>query len=279
MKIIYGFEDFKHVIHNMKQKEEKDASWLEYYKNYKHVFDAIFENLYMTDAETIRKTIIPNVNFYGLANTAEESVKAHDEAKITKIVEACKRYFHFNTEFNVYALVGFGHIDGTAISSSNAPFMYLGLERLVNIDVEQLIQHEFNHLVRFSTLNELNDGRSMTVGQLVIAEGLATLTPLVMNQMDVSETALQKMLFLDPYQYSHLKDNFDLIEQEIKHDFYNVLTPERMAKYFMMNEDSKYGKAGYFFGMHIILTLLNRGWDLRDLTYLDSELICDEFNK
>ncbi|MCM3667236.1 DUF2268 domain-containing protein [Mesobacillus subterraneus] len=275
MQVHNGLNSFLNVIKNLENNQSKEEAWLNYYKEYREIFDTIFANLYMTDIEKKKQYIVPHIDFYSLAEQANKSSQVIDQAEVTEVLKKAADYFKFTKEFDVYMLVGFGHIDGTALPAASRPFLYLGLERLSNIDIERLIQHEFNHLVRFDSLLEDN----LTVGQLIIAEGLATLTPLIMNKMDFSHSNLQKMLFLDDQQYNLLKENIHLIEQDIKLDFEKNITPSLMEKYFMLNENLKFGKSGYFFGMQVLLTLLKNGWELKDLTLLNSNLIWNEYQK
>jgi uncharacterized protein YjaZ len=229
----------------------------------------------MTDLENV-KSMVKDTDFNQLAQQAEESLLVNSIRDIKAIVDKCISFFNFQQDFDVYLLVGLGHIDGTALKAKK-PFIYLGLERLVNTDVEALIEHEFNHLVRFNTLREYEDYR-MSVGQLVVAEGLATLTPLVINNMEFSETNIRKALFVSEMELLSFKNNIDKIVGEINADFDKEITPSLMAKNFMKNLDSELGKSGYFYGVQIIKLLIDKGWNLRDLTTLNSQSIMGEYN-
>jgi uncharacterized protein YjaZ len=275
MQIINGLEHFKQAVSKINRQQDKVQFWMEYYNEYNMIFNTIINRLYMTDLENV-KSMVKDTDFNQLAQQAEESLLVNSIRDIKAIVDKCISFFNFQQDFDVYLLVGLGHIDGTALKAKK-PFIYLGLERLVNTDVEALIEHEFNHLVRFNTLREYEDYR-MSVGQLVVAEGLATLTPLVINNMEFSETNIRKALFVSEMELLSFKNNIDKIVGEINADFDKEITPSLMAKYFMKNADYELGKSGYFYGVQIIKLLIDKGWNLRDLTTLNSQSIMGEYN-
>ncbi|MXQ50100.1 hypothetical protein GQ671_02140 [Salinicoccus hispanicus] len=193
---------------------------------YKEVFDTILDRLYMMPIEAILE-IVENIDFDSLAEKAEAGIGNSDLVRLEDILIKCIRYYPFDRSFDVYILVGFGHIDGTALPS-RLPFLYLGLERLKDRDIELLIQYEFNHMVRFHANSEFMTGTTLTVGQLVVAEGLATLAPLAMKTETLSEKAIAKSLFMESDEYENLKSNFKEIEKSIIIDFDKELSPRLM---------------------------------------------------
>jgi hypothetical protein len=277
MEIINGLSHFKEAVTKVDQHQNKTDAWMGYYYKYGEIFNTIFEKLYMTDLDTI-KAMVNTVDFNQLAQQAEGSLLVNSIKNIHRIIGNCNVFFDFQKDYDVFLLVGLGHIDGTALNSSK-PFLYFGLERLQYINVENLIQHEFNHLVRFNSISEFESITKMSVGQLAVAEGLATLTPLVINKMEFSDINISKALFISEQELSEFKNNKDKIIENLNNDFDKELTPSLMAEYFMMNEDSELGKSGYFYGVQIIKLLMEKGWNLRNLTVLDTQSIIAEYRR
>nr|WP_239581475.1 DUF2268 domain-containing putative Zn-dependent protease [Jeotgalibacillus terrae] len=170
-------------------------------------------------------------------------------------------------------LVGLDGIDGAA-PISDEPFLFFGLERMNDSDLNILIPHEFNHLCRFQYLKDLENMNQLTVRQLIIAEGLATLTPLIMHQQPLSSEHLAKALMVTAKEYEDLQVSKEFIRTQITKDFDRKLSPELFATYFMANEESDLpAKAGYFYGTMIISSLLQSGFSLKELTYKKTEEI------
>ncbi|WP_059173119.1 DUF2268 domain-containing putative Zn-dependent protease [Bacillus sp. FJAT-27445] len=210
--------------------------------------------------------VINSLDFDSLLSKAEKGFITYPISKIEKVLCRCVEYFKFEADFEIFLLVGFGHIDGTAPQTSK-PSLFLGLERLASSDIDLLIPHEFNHLVRFHNLNSAGESKRLTVKQLVIAEGLATITPLILNNAELTDANFAKALMVSEEKYRLLKNNFSGIENEILKDFDQPLTQPFMEKYFMANEDGHFPvKSGYYYGLKIIITLLQNGLSLTDLT-------------
>jgi uncharacterized protein YjaZ len=260
-----GLDTFYNKINNH-PNEEKVQRWLMYYNEYKEAFDVLFQKLYMIEIHQL-EPMINNIDFEELLTNAEKGMNKYPLSYIEKIVKKCVHYFDFKADFNLFLLVGLGHIDGAA-PPSRKPFLYLGLERLVNTDINVLIPHEFNHLVRFHSLRHIEQIDTLTVKQLIIAEGLATITPLIMNAVELNDDQYAKALMLSKDDYAQLQSEFCQIEQEIQQDLHHTLTPALVEKYFMANVESTLPrKSGYYYGLHIIKTLIKNGASLEYLTY------------
>ncbi|GAB3071231.1 DUF2268 domain-containing putative Zn-dependent protease [Salinicoccus sesuvii] len=275
MNIKYGYESYLKTIGQMKSDTKKEQ-WFEYYLIYKDVFDTIFKYLYMKPVDSMLE-IVEHTNFSKITVQADFGIHNSELLRLEETLKACSNYYEFKKIFNLYVLVGIGHIDGTALPSKT-PFIYLGLERLQDRDIELLIQHEFNHMVRFCDSSEFMTATKLTVGQLVVAEGLATLAPLAMKNEILSEEALAKALFMKNIEYEKLKNNYNNIERSIIRDFDKELSPKLMSKYFMKN-GGEFDRAGYFYGMTIIKTLMDKKKSLPELTYMDTRTIMYYFSK
>ena len=169
----------------------------------------------MMDMEFI-KDMVRDMDLETLSKEAEAAIRMHPVKELKEIISNSADYYNFEDHYDIYLLVGLGHVDGTALPSE-IPFLYLGLERLRNSDIEMLIQHEFNHLVRFNSIEEVNEEMGMTVGQLSIAEGLATLAPLIMNELELNEVNIKEGLFVNDEEFNRLRDNFSTLQEELVH--------------------------------------------------------------
>ncbi|WP_316571759.1 DUF2268 domain-containing putative Zn-dependent protease [Neobacillus sp. YIM B06451] len=271
MNIHIGLDRFKEVI-SFQSDEKRYKAWFNYYEEYQEVFDAIFRTIYMADLDAL-KPVINSLDFDSLLLKAEKGLALQPVSKIKEALLRCAEFFKFEEDFDVFLLVGFGHIDGTAPPTSK-PSLYLGLERLPNSDMNILIPHEFNHLVRFHKLNLAQSSERLTVKQLAIAEGLATITPLIVNQTELTDANFGKALMVSEENYRILKTNFNKIENEILKDFDQALTQPLVEKYFMANEGGHLPvKSGYYYGLIIITALLQNGVSLTDLTTRKSDEI------
>lgn len=270
MQVHVGLEKFREVAKLESIEEQHFDNWLRYYKAYEDVFTTIFERMYRTDVKGL-KSVITSLDLHRLEVQAMHGLEKHTIGRVEGVLQRCTCYFDFHIDFDVFMLVGFGHIDGCA-PPAEKPFLYLGLERLFDVDIEFLIPHEFNHLVRFHRLKGLESMDEMTVKQLAIAEGLATLTPLMMNNEELSDGFFLRGLMISKDEYAHLKANEDLIEKEITRDLGKSLTPELMDKYFMAHDHGELPlKSGYYFGLKLILTILRQAFELPKLTKQSTE--------
>ncbi|CAM2832871.1 DUF2268 domain-containing putative Zn-dependent protease [Salinicoccus roseus] len=263
MRLQVGLEKFNHALSNIEVKGNVDA-WMEYYTFYRRPFSTIFKTLYMMDVESIKK-MVRDSDLETLSEEARTALQMYTIEELKEIIKETADYYNFEAHYDAYLLVGLGQVDGTALPSE-IPFLYLGLERLRNSDIEMLIQHEFNHLVRFNSIEEVNEEMGMTVGQLAIAEGLATLAPLVMSGLELNEANIREGLFVNDEEFNRLRDDFSTLQEELERDFNEPLSPKLHEKYFMYNEGNKYPKVGYFIGVHYIIPLLEAGYSLKELT-------------
>jgi uncharacterized protein YjaZ len=275
MNLILGIESFRQKVIDNYEGKKIDA-WLNYYRDYKQAFDVLFERLYMTDIDSLMP-LINTLNFEDLYIQSQKSLSKYSLDEITNIITQCVNYFNHFKEFYVYLLVGLGSSDGAA-PPSDSPFLYLGLELLHNADTNFLIPHEFNHLVRFHHLKKYEDFNKISVKQLIVAEGLATITPLIIHNLKLTEENFMKALMVNREYYIKLRQNYMFIEKEIQADMNKILNPDLVKKYFMGdNRNGKIPKVGYYAGFRIILELIKKGEILSDLTVTNTEDILNKY--
>lgn len=271
-----GIDSFRNTIEKSK-KLGKWVAWKEnYYSEYKDVFDAQLFYLYMFEIDDL-KPLIESSDFDTLLQTASRYYESNPFQRMKSLIERSAHLLSFTDEFSTYFLVGLGHIDGTALPYKN-PILYFGLERLPYANLDILVPHEMNHLVRFATLkNEFPPGERFTIKQLVVAEGLATIFPLILHGKSLSEEHVKKALMITDNDYSKLQHHKEKIINEIFNVWDNVITQQTMEQYFMVNNNTEYKKAGYYVGALIIMELLAQGFKIEDLTKMKTDVMIAKY--
>lgn len=139
---------------------------------YKDVFDAMLEYLYHFSIDELLN-IVKNVDFKELLIKGEISIKNNLIEEIVCLIEKCKKLLNFDDEFLLYFLVGLGHVDGTSLFTKDGTlFLYFGLERISSSNLNFLVPHEFNHLVRLNKFKSIIE--KLKVKDYLVYEGLAT---------------------------------------------------------------------------------------------------------
>ncbi|GAF11367.1 hypothetical protein JCM19046_2889 [Bacillus sp. JCM 19046] len=260
--IINGYNDFM-------QELERSASylnaWESLYKQHEEVYQSLFHTLYHLPKGTVLASI-RNDEMDEYISQLQQIDQDDTLQLIRKTLQTCDQFYCQEQLYDTYLLVGFGHIDGTAQWSDQMvrPFLFFGWERINKNSFAELVMHEYNHLIRFHALNLTQT--EMTVGDLVIAEGLATLAPLIMKNRPLTEEQIQQALAISENDYLKLKENEAEIEADIRANFCKKLSREGMKAYFMANEDGKYKKSGYYIGVNLIVEKMKQGYSLKTLT-------------
>ncbi|TFD99658.1 DUF2268 domain-containing putative Zn-dependent protease [Jeotgalibacillus sp. R-1-5s-1] len=260
MKIINGYEDFQHNVINQN-------NWLQYYKKYATVFDSLFTYLYQSDLQQLYP-MIEGIDWKEINARAKKVQDKLNQTDLRPLIQSCRDFFAFYQEASLFCIVGLGHSDGAA-PPSDYPFIYLGLERLEDADLSILIPHEFNHMVRFHTLSE---HQSFRVIDLMIAEGLAVLTPLILNKRVISYRTLAEILMMSEQEVK----NCSSYEWSFQEDFNSILNEDLMRQYFLKHPNAEYPRIGYFIGTEIIFSLLLNNWSLKELTIMTTDEILQQ---
>ncbi|WP_227396314.1 DUF2268 domain-containing putative Zn-dependent protease [Jeotgalibacillus aurantiacus] len=260
MKIINGYEDFQQDVieHN---------NWKKYYKKYATVFDSLFKYLYQSDLQQLYP-MIKKIDWMEMSVHATIGQKKLERVDLWKMIQLCQDFFEFHHESSIFCLVGLGHSDGAA-PPSDRPFIYIGLERLENANLSVLIPHEFNHMVRFHALSE---HASFRVIDLMIAEGLAALTPLMIYNQSITYETLAEGLMMSKEEVKHCVS----CKWSFQEDFNAILNEDLMRHYFSKQPQADYSRIGYFIGAEIIFSLLLNGWTLKKLTVMTTDEILRE---
>ncbi len=274
MNVYVGFEELKD-LYNESKKITKEIWKERYYSKYKKVFDAMLKYLYFSDLDNLLNCV-EITDFDKLIKNSEKAIKNGYISKILSLIERAKEFLNFNEDFDIYFLIGFNHIDGTSLMSDK-PFLYFGLERLINENINILVPHEFNHLVMNFKYKEF-DTRKLKFKDYMIYEGIATYFSIYFNKLDINPKDEAMALFIPQEKFEILNKN----EDEIRKDIMNLLNMEMdnqiMMNYFTYDGDKKL-KQGYYIGLKIIEELVSLGHNIVDLTYMDSDDILNLYFK
>jgi uncharacterized protein YjaZ len=195
--------------------------------------------------------------------------------KVLELIKKGVKILDFYEDFNVYFLVGLGHVDGTSLLDEK-PFIYFGLERLNSLNLDFLVPHEFNHLVRLSKMKDRN--KNLKVIDYIIFEGLATYFSLYFNNLEINKENEAKSLIIPIDALEKLYENEDKLKDEIFNLIHNDMNNQIMFEYFTFDGEKRL-KQGYFIGLKIIEDVVKKGYDIQHLTTLDSNDILKIYYK
>lgn len=268
MNIVIGVDDFRHCKALIKENSKWETWCGNYYAKYANVFDLFLKHMYMADLETWR-THIENLDFDDALAIAEKFLQDDGVKRVTNLLRDAKTKLPILSDFAVYLLIGLGHIDGTAMPS-NPPFLYFGLERYVSLEnLEYLVPHEYNHLVRMTSLYGIGNGPSeLTLGDSVISEGLATSFSASFLGDNINLAKILQMT----------NENLGQCHQQRQRLFHEILdlwnepitssTYSTVMKYLMANGNTTEipERSGYYVGNQIIQDLVLENYNIADLT-------------
>ncbi len=276
MKRVVGVEDFKECVENAKNRGKWNA-WYEYFLKYRDVFERIIKYLYMTEINKIRP-LVEGLDFDMALRNAEKFLREDGINRVSTLISMCEKLCRPEGEYTVYLLIDLGNIDGTSLPAEN-PFLFFGLELYVSPkQLEYLVPHEYNHLVRISVFkDEMMKSSQLTVKELVIFEGLATLFPAVLWGKEIGPLSIidAGMMSKDAAEYC-LKNESNLMN-ELFSIWDEKLTRELLGKYFAGTSDGwregRPAKIAYYVGSRIVGDLLKRGHNICELTKKPAEEI------
>jgi uncharacterized protein YjaZ len=273
MKLINGFDDFKKLVEENEQMIPK--IWIDkYYSKYKDIFDAMLKYLYHLNINDLMK-IVENIDFKHLYYKAQLSIENNLTEKVILLIKKCNKILKINEKFNVYFLVGLGHVDGTSLLIKDyKPFIYFGLERLHHTNLNYLVPHEFNHLARLSKFKFLKE--KLKFKDYLIYEGLATYFSIYFNKLEINRKIEAEALFLPEETIDYLYKNKEDILKEIKEVLEFEMNNKLMIEFFTYDKEKNF-KKGYFAGLKIIEKLINNGEDIKILTFKETDEILKKY--
>ncbi|MGB9749790.1 MAG: DUF2268 domain-containing putative Zn-dependent protease [Caldisericia bacterium] len=276
MRVFVGLDDIKNLV----QPDGKinKRNWEKcYYSKYKKVFDNMLKYLYFSNLETLLQ-FVENTDFKNLIEKSERAIKEGYIEKILNLIEKSNKILKFNGVFDLYLLVGLSHVDGTAFIGE-IPILYFGLERILDSDINFLVPHEFNHLVREVRVFKKNvNMASLKFKEYLIFEGLATYFSIYVNDLKIDKESESKALFLPVEKLDYLYENEKEIFKEIFLSLDEEMNQNLFMEYFTYDGKDRL-KFGYFVGLKIIEKLAENELKIVDLTNMDSEEILKIYSK
>lgn len=276
MNIVVGVDDFRQCK-SLLGRVSKWETWLEhYYSHYANVFDMFLKYMYMAELESWHEHV-EVLNFDDALNTAEKFLQDDGIKKIEKLLAMAEKRCPIDTTYVLYLLIGLGHIDGTAMPAK-PPFLYVGLERYISSEqLKYLVPHEYNHLVRMTTLYDIEDTQfQRTIGDVVISEGLATVFSVLVQEKNISSN-LTEALMMTNENLEKCHEQREILFGEIYRLWTTPVSSTHgiFAKYFMAsaNDSATPERSGYYVGNQIICDLVARKHDIADLTKMPTTTI------
>lgn len=286
MDLTVGIEPMRDCLNQMDEKGKWDAWYEHYYLKYQAVFDAMLKFLFRCEVEDL-KGKIQQYPFQEALKHGEQFLEDGGVEKVKEMLQEAQDLCSTEPDFDVYLLIGLG-TDAMSLPTDEKPFIYLGLdvygEQLwgeVEYTVERLetlVPHEYCHLVRISSL-QLEDPskfQRLTVKDWMMAEGLATLFPLIMKDQGITPDAVVKSGMMTEEMVSYCKEHEQALFDDIRSDWNRPVNQTLLRKYFVgtksgWKENGTPERTGYYLGSRIIQDLLEHGQTICDLTKTPTE--------
>lgn len=263
MKVIDMREYFKKFYREI-NTIGKWTAFEKYYEGYKELFDLMIKGLYMVELNEF-KTIVENINFHAISKKLN-CIDVETIEKIKEIVKKSVENLHFEEDFDLYIGVGLGHACGVALPTKR-PSIYIGLECIDACDINFLIPHEVNHMVRIKSIENIN---LYSFAERVVTEGLGVIYPLILNKLPIDVDNIRRTLVIDKNQVELLKEKEDEVKQNVIGHFNDTLDYKLMNEFFTIQNDetTKPVLSGYYIGLRIVEKALNEGYEIDQLTRL-----------
>jgi len=281
LRILLAIDDFR-ACRDLARVRGKWEAWRErYYDKHSSVFDWMLRYLYLADLESLRPAVESFDFDAGLAR-AEAFTTGGGVDSVRALLRATEELLKPDFDYDARLMIGLGDVDGTVVPGKS-PAVYLGLEtigdRLDRLSV--LVPHEFNHLVRLAEhLRRTGDLRAFDIlGERIIAEGLATLTPLVVSETEITPESLARALMMPEESFAHCERNWPELWRRAHSAWGERTTPELMTRFLVGTDrgwvDGVPERSGYYIGARIVLDLLAGGDPLPELTRMPAGRITD----
>lgn len=292
MKVINGVGDFEKIISKdvLAHRRREWDDW--YWHKYKKVLQHQCDTLYHQDKEVYHQFLnqVDTDYYRGLVRQITPEVIKNIEDAVTRAALALE----YSQDFEVYLMLGFGHVLGTSCGK-HKPFVYFGLELLLHdqVDMEYVIAHEVNHMVRLSHVRKYRKSKGMdhlTFGDVLVLEGLGVVNGVMYvesspkaGMSDNKSQAKKKMLDIDAFRKSLMihdeaftrikareEEWIDLLLDKID----EPMTTKDWYDYFVINnqvdDQVKPTGIGYYVGGRLISSLVAKGLKINELTRMDT---------
>jgi len=266
-EIILGIDEFEDCVQQSQMLGKWEAWKGSYFKRFKGVFQPMLDVIYQDELNCL-KPYVEAMDFDAALSNARSFVEAGGVDQACQALNRAIGFLPSSEPFPVYLIVGIGQANGMALPAPE-PYMFVGLEMTECLDgIDGLIAHEYNHLYRVQEFYR-NSGplsltvNNLTVGEFTIAEGLATVFPLVLLDQEISakRIAACSPSLGDPVEAIACRSQMyaDVLEQ------WDQPASREMIARFVENGVS------YFIGGLMIASLLELGYGIRPLTRMRTE--------
>lgn len=278
MNTIHMFSDYTEMC-DLAGRATPFHAYKQYTEKYPALFESIFAYLYMTDINTLQP-MIDTCDFNRLLALAKENITNGITETITETVIKTQKLLNFHVDFDLYIGIEMGNLAGTALPvKQGKPYLYIGIDRVIHDgDMEMLVPHEFNHMVRSFALPGINMFDFM---ERTISEGLGTYGPIAMHKDNATVEVVAKAINLPISTVEKLFTHKAAVLNKVTSEFGLPLTMEKMSAFFTWNESdpAEYPLSGYFAGMCMIKDLIEQGYALSKLTVMPSNELWDIYRE
>jgi predicted Zn-dependent protease DUF2268 len=265
--IILGIEAFEECIRQSVSLGKWEAWKQFYFEPFKGAFQPMLDVVYQDELDSLQPHV-EAMDFDSALGKARTFIESDGEDQVLQALHRAMNALPSEEPFTVYLIVGLGHANGMALPARE-PYIFIGLEMAkCQASIEGLIAHEYNHLYRVQRFYRDVDCSSynvsnLTVGELTIAEGLATVFPLVLSNLEPTPQRIAGCL-------PALGDLGEVIasEPEMRADVlahWDEPASREMIVRFIENG------VAYYIGALMIARLLEAGCDICGLTRTPTE--------
>lgn len=269
--IILGIEAFEEC---MRQSEVlgKWEAWKQFnFEPFKGAFQPMLDMVYQDELDSLQP-YVEAMDFNASLANARMFIESDGENQVRQALRRAMNALPSEEPFPVYLIVGLGHANGMALPASE-PYIFMGLEQKpCPQGIQGLVAHEYNHLYRVQRFYRNADPASfrvsnLTVGEFTITEGLATVFPLVLSQIEITPQRIAECL-------PALGDPAEVVTREsaMRADVlahWNEPANREMIVRFIESGVS------YYVGAQMIAQLLEAGYDICGLTRLSTEKLSE----
>ncbi|MCK5828076.1 hypothetical protein KAH43_06070 [Candidatus Bipolaricaulota bacterium] len=272
--IILGIEAFEECIRQSESLGKWEAWKQFYFEPFKGAFQPMLDVVYQDKLDALQPHVEAMDFNADLAN-ARAFIESNGEDCVRKALRRAMSALPMDKSFPVYLIVGLGHANGMALPARE-PYMFIGLEMAkCQASIDGLVAHEYNHLYRVQRFYRDVDYSSykvsnLTVGEFTITEGLATVFPLVLSEVEATPQRIAECL-------PALGDPAEAVMREATMRSDVLAHWDEPADREMIVRFVSSG-VSYFVGALMIARLLEAGYDICGLTRMSteklSEIVC-----
>jgi len=277
--IIVSIDDFRRCVELSKQVGKWQAWSDNYFPKYEGVFVPMLKYLYKCNVTDLRDAV-ENFDFDQALAIASKFFRDDGLSLIESLLPKAKEKCGFDKEYDLYLLIGLGHVDGTSLPAKT-PFLYFGIERYESPErLKYLVPHEYNHLVRLWSVYNGEFVEKTSLGEIVMMEGLAVAFSVIVaddkSPAGMDNALMALMMSREDVEFFH--EHQEELMAEVQEHWDDILTSELMDTYLIGSYEWKDGRPtriGYFVGAQIVNSVLTKGHEIGTLTKMPTEKIME----